>query len=218
MNNNNVNGDDWVNKPTDRFVLRWIKRTISARITPKLWKYSWLKPWMITLASAFSGIIGGAVFALGFGFIAGLFAGMSQVLDGVDGQYARTTGSATRAGALFDSVLDRFSDGAMMIGMVIYLVRIPVSQPLWLILLLGAFAFLGSNGVSYSSARAEALGIDPGKPTLASKGTRSAVMVICALGTVFWPPLPLIALIYLVIHPNGILIWRLVRAYRSERE
>jgi len=217
MDNNNAHGDDWVNKPSDRFVLRWIKRTLSARITPHLWKYAWLQPWMITLASAISGIIAGVIFSLGCGLLAGLIAGISQVLDGVDGQFARSTGNVTPAGALFDSVLDRFSDGAMMIGMVIYLVRLDDFAPLWIIMLLGAFALMGSNAVSYSSSRAEALGIDPGKPTFASKGTRSTVMILCALGSVFWPPLPFVALIYLVIHPNSVLIMRLVRAYRPDR-
>jgi len=217
MDNNNAHGDDWVNKPSDRFVLRWIKRTLSARITPHLWKYAWLQPWMITLASAISGIIAGVIFSLGCGLLAGLIAGISQVLDGVDGQFARSTYSVTPAGALFDSVLDRFSDGAMMIGMVIYLVRLDDFAPLWIIILLGAFAFMGSNAVSYSSSRAEALGIDPGKPTLACKGTRSSVMIVCALGSVFWPPFPFAALVYLVIHPNSVLIMRLVRAYRSDR-
>jgi phosphatidylglycerophosphate synthase len=207
--------DSWKTKPTDRFILKWIKCHLSARVTPKLLPFTWLRPWMITVFSATLGSLGGLVFALGSGWSAGLIAVVSQVLDGVDGQFARLTGRQSPAGAFCDSLLDRFSDGAMMIGMTVYLVRLPVHLPLWQLLILASLALIGSNGVSYSSARAEALGIDLGKPTLASKGTRSSVMIICALGTLIWPSMPLVALIYLVLHPNGVLIMRLIRAYRT---
>jgi len=42
--------------------------------------------------------------------------------------------------------------------------------------------------VSYSSTRADSLGLNLGKPTLASKGTRMSVMIVCAVGGVLWPP------------------------------
>jgi len=206
--------DSWKTKPTDRFILKWIKCHLSARVTPKLLRFTWLRPWMITLCSSVLGTLGGVIFALGCGWAAGLIAAVSQVLDGVDGQFARLTGRESPAGAFCDSLLDRFADGAMMIGMIIYLVSLPVHMPLWQLLILGSLALIGSNGVSYSSSRAENLGIDLWKPTLASKGTRSSVMIICALGTLVWPSMPIVALIYLVLHSNGVLIMRLVRAYR----
>jgi len=175
---------------------------------------------MITVMSALLGVMGGVVYALGCAWSAGAIAAMSQVLDGVDGQYARLTGTESRAGAFSDSVLDRFTDGAMVIGMVLYLVRMTDLMPLWILLILGSLALIGSNGISYSTARAETLDIDLGKPTLASKGTRSTVMILCALGTIFWPKLPVAALIYLAVHPNAVIVMRLIRAYRfygSER-
>ncbi|WP_244086204.1 hypothetical protein [Desulforhabdus sp. TSK] len=83
---------DWQTKPSDRFVLRWIKVHLSARITPHLLTWSGLEPWMITLFSSSLGVLGGAVFALGWGWLAGSIAACAQVLDGVDGQFARITG------------------------------------------------------------------------------------------------------------------------------
>lgn len=205
----------WKTKPTDRFILRWIKCNLSAAITPRLISYQWLRPWMITVTSALLGVIGGVVYALGGAWLAGIIAGASQVLDGVDGQYARLTGMQSQAGAFSDSVLDRFTDGAMVIGMVLYLVGMTDLMPLWILLILGSLALIGSNGISYSTARAETLDIDLGKPTLASKGTRSTVMILCALGTIFWPALPVAALIYLAVHPNAVIIMRLVTVYRN---
>jgi CDP-diacylglycerol--glycerol-3-phosphate 3-phosphatidyltransferase len=215
MVHEHLTSDSWKTKPTDRFILKWIKCYLSARITPRLLHISWLRPWMLTLFSAGLGMLAGIIYAMGVGWLAGLTAAISQVFDGVDGQYARLTNRQSPAGALWDSVLDRFADGAMMIGMILYLVGLPVTIPLWIIIILGSIAFIGSNAVSYSTSRAENLGIDLGNPTLASKGTRSAVMIICALGTVFWPALPLLALIYLVIHPNIVIIMRLIRAHKG---
>jgi phosphatidylglycerophosphate synthase len=205
----------WQTKPSDRFVLKWIKVHLSARITPKLISYEWLRPWMITLFSSGLGVLAGFVFALGGGWLAGCIAACAQVLDGVDGQFARMTDQQSRGGAFWDSVLDRYADGAMVIGLIIYLIRLDFPWPAWVILILGAMALIGSNLVSYSSARAESLGIDLGKPTLASKGTRSAVMILSAWVSLFWPGFPVVALIYLALHPNMAVAARLVRALRS---
>jgi phosphatidylglycerophosphate synthase len=204
----------WQTKPSDRFILKWIKCHLSARITPRLVAVSWLQPWMITVGSACVGVTAGVVYALGWAWLAALIAAVSQVLDGVDGQFARITGRQSAAGALLDSVLDRYADGSMVLGMIVYLARLELPITRWQLLLLGALALIGSSLVSYSSARADALGIELGKPTLASKGTRMSVMVLCAWGSVVWPLLPLVALCYLVVHPNGVVVIRLLRAFR----
>ncbi len=105
---------DWRTKPSDRFILKWIKCRLSAPITPLLVHLGWLRPWMITLFAASLGILAGFLFALGMGFTAGLTAALSQILDGMDGQFARLTGSSSRAGAFLDSVIDRYADGAAL--------------------------------------------------------------------------------------------------------
>lgn len=206
---------DWKTKPTDRFVLKWIKIHLSARITPRLAYIPWLRPWMITLVSTSLGVTAGALFALGWGWVAGCLAATSQVFDGVDGQVARLTGRQSKSGAYWDSVLDRYTDGAMVMGMLVYLLRIPLPLPPWLILALGFLAIVGSNGISYSTARAESLGITLGRPTLASKGTRSTVMVLGAWGSLLWAPLPFIALLYLALHTNIAILRRLLLALRG---
>lgn len=205
-------GSSWQTKPTDRFVLRWIKTRLSARITPLLVPLKWLRPWMLTIFSALVGVAAGAIFALGWGFLAGWVAACAQVFDGVDGQFARLTGRQSKGGAFWDSVLDRYADGAMVIGTTLYLIRLPLAWPPWLLIGLGSLAIMGSNLVSYSSARAESLGIDLGKPTLASKGTRSSVMILCAWGSLFWPGMPALALLYLAVHPTITVFVRLKRA------
>ena len=209
--------ESWQTKPSDRFILKWIKIHLSARITQKILPWSWLDPWMVTVFSAVLGTAAGVVFASGWAGFAGCIAAGSQVLDGVDGQLARLTGRQTNAGAFWDSLLDRYTDGSMVIGLTVYLFQLPAPISFWLLLALGAVALIGSNLISYSSARAENLGIDLGQPTLASKGTRMTVMIVCAWGSLFWPPLPVVALVYLVGHTQLVVIHRLILVHHQVR-
>jgi phosphatidylglycerophosphate synthase len=172
---------------------------------------------MITACSTVLGAIAGVLFALGWGFLAGVTAIFSQVLDGVDGQFARLTERQSPTGALLDSSLDRYADGSLMIGMTIYLARLPAPLPTWQVVCLASLAILGSNLVSYSAARAESLKIPlPPKPTVASKGTRTVTMALCGILTPFWPALPLAALCYIAIHTNLVFANRLIHAFKSD--
>ncbi len=206
--------DEWKTKPSDRFILKWIKLNLSARITPRLIGLQWLRPWMITLSSTITGVFAGVVFALGSGWIAGFFAALAQVLDGVDGQFSRLTGTQSKGGAFLDSVLDRYFDVALMTGLVVYLIRLPQRLPIPLLLMLAFLAVSGSTLISYTTARAESLGLSIGKPTLASKGTRTSIIVLCAWASFFWPAAPLLSLIYLALHPNIVVLRRVFLVHR----
>lgn len=82
-----------------------------------------------------------------------LFAGLFDMLDG---QVARVSGTASRAGALYDSVMDRYSELIMFLGICYYL----VGQHYFISSLLAFVALIGSMMVSYVRARAEGLGIE----------------------------------------------------------
>ncbi len=139
---------DWKLKPSDRFILKWIKINLSARITPNLVAVKWLRPWMLTLVSSIVGVFAGFVFAAGCGWGAATLAAFAQVMDGVDGQFSRLTGMQSRWGAFLDSVLDRYADAALIIGLVIYLVRLPDAFPAWQLLGAGFFSLCGSSLIS----------------------------------------------------------------------
>lgn len=125
----------WQTKPSDLFVLKWIKLNLSARITPLLVEIRWLRPWMITVFATVIGISAGVTLASGSGFLGGLLAAAAQILDGVDGQLARLTGRETSAGAFLDSVLDRYTDGSMVIGLIIFNYLLGLSA--WVLLPVG---------------------------------------------------------------------------------
>lgn len=82
-----------------------------------------------------------------------LFAGLFDMLDG---QVARKGNMASRFGALYDSVLDRYSELIMFLGICYFL----VSHHYLLTSLITFFALVGSMMVSYVRARAEGTGIE----------------------------------------------------------
>ena len=107
------------------------------------------------------------------GFII-LFAGL---FDMMDGQVARTGKTSSRYGALFDSVLDRYSELIVFFGICYYLIL----QGYFFSSLFGFLALIGSMMVSYVRARAEGLGIE-------CKGgfmQRPERIVITSLGALF---------------------------------
>jgi len=204
---------DWRTKPSDRFVLRWIKLHLSAPVTRAVQSLPWVRPWMLTIVSAGLATCGGVFYSLGMAWQAGLLAAAAQVLDGVDGQLARRGGWSSRGGAFLDSVLDRYGDGALVIGLGLYLTgRAPEWVPGAAVPVLGALALIGSGLISYTTARADALGIDLGPPTLASKGTRTTVIVVCAWLAAVGPAFPLASLVYLAGHTQVEVVRRLRRA------
>ncbi|HRI58383.1 MAG TPA: CDP-alcohol phosphatidyltransferase family protein [Saprospiraceae bacterium] len=87
---------------------------------------------------------GGAIILLG-----GLF-------DMIDGRLARVGKMESKFGALYDSVLDRYSELVMFLGICYYL----VAQSYFLSSLFAFIAMIGSIMVSYVRARAEGLGIE----------------------------------------------------------
>jgi phosphatidylglycerophosphate synthase len=206
---------DWKTKPTDRFILKWIKNNLSSRITTKVIKWNWLKPWMITVLSMINGMVAGVLFASCAGFLGGVFASLAQILDGVDGQVARLSHQATPAGAFLDSVLDRYSDGSLVIGLTIFNLRSDLNLDQWHVLILGTFALVGSGLISYSSCRAANLRIGLGRPTLASKGSRTAVVAVSGLLSPISLLAPLFALFYVAIHTNAVVLYRIFNVMRA---
>jgi phosphatidylglycerophosphate synthase len=90
---------------------------------------------------------------IGWGSWLILFAGLFDMLDG---QVARIGKMSSRFGALYDSVLDRYSELFMFLGICYYL----VAHHYFLSSLFAFIALIGSMMVSYTRARAEGLGVE----------------------------------------------------------
>lgn len=204
----------WQTKPSDRFILKYIKTRLSAPVTLALIGHKWLRPWIITCASMLFGISGGILFALQHSFLAALLALCSQILDGVDGQFARLTNSESNKGAYLDSVLDRYTDGSLVIGLTLFTLTQFDGVDIF-ILISGSLALIGSGLISYSSCRAETLSYTLGRYTLASKGTRTTAIIIAGLLSWFSPIPCLMAIVYLGIHTNIVVCWRIYLVYKQ---
>lgn len=175
-----------------------------------------IHPWMVTVASSALGVLAGLVFGLGWGFVAGCLAALAQVLDGVDGQLARLRGLETPWGAFWDSTLDRYSDGALIVGMSAYVAQEVPSLSLGVLVPLATAALIGCNLVSYTTARAENLKLDLGPPTLASKGTRTSLIIVSAWTSVLWKAAPVVALLVLAGISNAVVVRRLQRVRTAQ--
>jgi len=112
-------------------------------------------PNMLT-AAGLVGNLGAAVLAAyGEFFFAGLIVLAASSLDMVDGALARATGQATDFGSVFDAVMDRVSEAAVLFGLVIYFSDKPGTTEE----ILAFAAVSGSILISYIRARAEIIGL-----------------------------------------------------------
>lgn len=110
---------------------------------------------------------------IGWGGALVLFAGLFDMLDG---QVARLGNMSSKFGALYDSVLDRYSEMIMFLGICYYL----VAHHYFLSSLFAFIALIGSMMVSYTRARAEGLGVEC-KGGLMQRPERVVTIGICAI-------------------------------------
>src|ERR1700761_1721614 len=102
-----------------------------------------------------------------------LFAGLFDMLDG---QVARLGNMKSTFGALYDSVLDRYSELIMFLGICYYL----VGHHYFLSSIFAFIALIGSMMVSYVRARAEGLGVEV-KGGLMQRPERVVTLGLCAV-------------------------------------
>jgi CDP-diacylglycerol--glycerol-3-phosphate 3-phosphatidyltransferase len=94
-----------------------------------------------------------ALFAMGLFRQAAAVLFLAGFLDMADGQVARRVGRVTAFGAFLDSTLDRYSDLALYMGLVVHYTLI--GRPFYMAL--AAVAMASSFMVSYARARAESI-------------------------------------------------------------
>ena len=82
-----------------------------------------------------------------------LLAGLFDLLDG---SLARASGQVTPFGAFLDSVIDRYSDLVVLLGIVVLFARTPNARGA----LVAMAGLVGSVMVSYTKARAESIGVE----------------------------------------------------------
>jgi CDP-diacylglycerol--glycerol-3-phosphate 3-phosphatidyltransferase len=139
----------------------WIKRGYLRLVEPiasLLVRYR-VHPNVITTLGTCCAIGGGIIYGAGHISIGGWFLGLTALFDVIDGDVARRTGLSSAFGAFYDSTLDRIADAAVLAGLAVFYATSPkhASEPMLVVCLAG---IVGGFLVSYTRARAEALGID----------------------------------------------------------
>ena len=112
-------------------------------------------PTALTAAGLVGNVLGAALIVEHSPVTGGIVVLLASALDMLDGALARATGSASRFGAMFDSVLDRFSEAAVLFGIAWYSIDNGNREEA----LLAFAAVVGSLMVSYVRARAEGLNL-----------------------------------------------------------
>src|SRR5262252_5021133 len=137
------------------------------------------------------------LFARGKFFSAGLVVLGAALFDMVDGRVARATDQVTRFGGFFDSVLDRYSDLGLLMGLLVYYANINR----YLYIVLTAIVMTGSVMISYTRARAENA-IPKCKVGFLERPERIVLIIIGALFDKMAPVLWVIAVLsnWTVIH------------------
>jgi CDP-diacylglycerol--glycerol-3-phosphate 3-phosphatidyltransferase len=110
-------------------------------------------------------------------FLAGVAFVVGSVMDTLDGRYSRMSGKGTAFGAFLDSTLDRIEEGIVLAAIAAYF----ASKGDEVAVAAVVITVLGSLMVSYTRARAEAIGVEC-KVGLATRPVR---VVILSIGLIF---------------------------------
>src|SRR6266545_2534209 len=145
-------------------------------------------------------VVIGAGVAFGYGAIrlGGVLLLLSGVFDILDGQVARQAGKTTTFGAFYDSTLDRVGEGAVFTGLIFYFLTGPLPAELKArAIAAGLVALVASLLVSYTRARAEALGVEC-KVGIAGRAERILLLGLPALVVGAGPGRPGVLLYWIV--------------------
>lgn len=112
-----------------------------------------IRPNHLTFLGFLMSIVVAYTFAMGQFRMAGVLLIVAGLFDMVDGMVARKLKAETAFGAFFDSIMDRYSDLVMYLGLIIYYGR---TERMNYVVLVG-IVMMGSVLTSYARARAECL-------------------------------------------------------------
>jgi CDP-diacylglycerol--glycerol-3-phosphate 3-phosphatidyltransferase len=142
-------------------------RLIESRLTPNA----------ISLMGLFGNLVAAFLVTQRLFFLAGVAFVLGSVMDTMDGRYSRMSGKGTLFGAFLDSTLDRVEEGIVIAAIAGYF----ASRGEDFAAAICVVAVLGSLMVSYTRARAEALGVE----CKVGIATRPVRVVLLSIGLIF---------------------------------
>ena len=143
------------------------EKLIESRLTPN----------MISVAGLIGNLLAAGLVVVGEFELAGLAFIIGSVMDTLDGRYSRMSGKGTLFGAFLDSTLDRIEEGIVLAAIAWHFAERGEALPAAMCVV----AAVSSLIVSYTRARAEALGVE----CKVGVATRPVRVVILSVGLVF---------------------------------
>ena len=196
----------------DGFISKHINRRLSEPIARMLARTS-LTPNQATWGAFGIAALSFASFVLGYNILGGILAQLSSIADGIDGSLARLKGMASVFGSFLDSVLDRYADALIVLGMTLWSLSYEGYPQVWLV---GFLAIVGTISISYTRARIDPehrLIFDRGLPSIASRDIRLFLIMLGGIsGQVYF------CLLAIAILTNLVVFYRLVYMYRYLRQ
>lgn len=183
-------------------------RAVTQKIAGRLLGRSGISPNMMTTIGLVLTLAVTATLASGHQVWGAALVLLTSAFDMLDGALARATNKKSAFGAFFDSTVDRYTEALILLGLLLYYQRLPTAgyEVMWIYL-----AIVGSLMVSYTRARAEALGFEC-KVGLLGRPER---VILLSLGLlVGWVSF---ALMTLAIFTNFTAAQRVFHVWREDR-
>jgi CDP-diacylglycerol--glycerol-3-phosphate 3-phosphatidyltransferase len=180
-------------------------RLIESRLTPNA----------ISLTGFALCVVSAALILQGWWIAGGIAFIVGSVCDTLDGRYSRMSGKGTSFGAFLDSTLDRCEEGIVLAAVAVRLVKEPdlaVIAGTDIAVGVVVLAVLASLMVSYTRARAEALGVEC-KVGIADRAVR---VVVLSAGLVFGDLKAIEPAVYLLAAMAIITVFQRIFHVRSE--
>jgi CDP-diacylglycerol--glycerol-3-phosphate 3-phosphatidyltransferase len=143
------------------------ERLIESRLTPNA----------ISLTGFALNLVAAVLIVERLFFLAGIAFIVGSIMDTLDGRYSRMSGKGTPFGAFLDSTLDRLEEGIVLIAVGAYFASLHNQAAVAAVVAAVLFSLM----VSYTRARAEALGV----ACKVGLATRPVRVVILSVGLVF---------------------------------
>jgi CDP-L-myo-inositol myo-inositolphosphotransferase len=192
----------------DGHISRHINRKMSEPMARLLAKTK-VTPNQMTWAAFGIALLSFVSFVLGHNIIAGLLVQLSSIVDGIDGSLARLKGMTSEFGGFLDSVLDRYADILIVLGLTLWSLSHETYSGIWLA---GLLAITGTICISYTRAR---IGpnhrhlFDKGLKSLASRDIRLFLIMLGAvIGQAYF------CLIVIAVLTNLVVFYRVIYIYR----
>jgi len=192
----------------DGYISKYINRKMSEPMARLLAKTQ-VTPNQMTWAAFGIALLSFVSFFLGYNLIAGLLVQLSSIVDGIDGSLARLKGMTSEFGSFLDSMLDRYADILIVLGLTLWSLSHEIYPGIWLA---GLLAITGIICVSYTRAR-----INPNHRYLFDKGFKSLasrdirlflIMIGSVIGQAYF------CLIVIAVLTNVVVFYRLIYMYR----